>query len=166
VLGRLVFGFVLALALGWARPAVAQSSTTAATSTGTTSSSATLSVAPHRPSVAEYDRELAAIHESATVATVLYVTGVLVHLGGLGAFAGGLAGSASLYGPSSHSDVAVPFLIAGIPLAILGIVLIAIGGGRDGESGRRRNQLGPRPAVSWGGAPTLDGAALWWVASF
>lgn len=112
---------------------------------------------------ASYDRELRAIDAEADAATALYVTGVILHVGGIGTMVGtGIAGFCISFTSSCSSahDLATNGNIIGGSLALLGLVGIFVGVGLDVDSGHRRRDLGTRPSLALDFAPSTDGASV------
>jgi hypothetical protein len=108
---------------------------------------------------AEQD-ELSAIDAQAGAATALYVTGIVLHVGGLGGAVGLAIGTFCIsFGagscPDHRAGLAALLATSGVGLALLGVAI-----GLDVDSGRRRRRLTPRDSVSWGVAPLDGGAAL------
>lgn len=112
---------------------------------------------------AELDRELASIDAESQAATALYVTGLVLHVGGIATMVGtGLAAICLSSGSScdSQRNLASTGLLIGSIAAALGAVGIFVGVGLDVDSGHRRRDLAARRTLLFGVQPTADGSSL------
>lgn len=112
---------------------------------------------------AELDRELASIDAESQAATALYVTGLVLHVGGIATMVGtGLAGICLSSGSScdSQRNLASTGLLIGSIAAALGAVGIFVGVGLDVDSGHRRRDLTARRTLLLGVQPSADGSSL------
>ncbi len=112
---------------------------------------------------AELDRELASIDAESQAATALYVSGLVLHVGGIATMVGtGIAGICISFSSSCESErslASTGLLIGGIAAA-LGAVGIFVGVGLDVDSGNRRRDHAARRTLLFGVGPSADGSSL------
>lgn len=112
---------------------------------------------------AELDRQLQSIDSEASAATALYVTGVVLHVGGIATIVStAIAGFCLSWGSgdscASERQLASTGAIVGSIATVLGLAGIFVGVGLDVDSGHRRRDLSERRTLLLGLNPTAGGS--------
>lgn len=110
----------------------------------------------------EYDREFGSVQAEADAATGLYVTTLVLGVGGLGTLLGGSVASLGCATDCADAEIALAVGVGALAAALIALIVASI---LDERSADRRRRLG-RERISFGVAPSEGGLSLSFLGRF